>query len=166
MRWKIVRIEWIPRGTLIAMQHPTHRRYHKQSKAAIFSTMHSALPQRTFERNIIQCLHLRSGKITASQQHMHVESHSQSIHQSRMRAEYTRNMAIEVDTGGFKKGTACFGCYEREGDHVLLPCGHGRYCGVPRTHVPVAAGPRPLMPHVPRCAHTGGQVTAGYCHWS
>ena len=34
-----------------------------------------------------------------------------------------------VDTQGLKKGTACVICFERGGDHVFLPCGHGGYCG-------------------------------------
>ena len=34
-----------------------------------------------------------------------------------------------MDTQGLEKGTACVICMEMEGDHVLLPCGHGGYCG-------------------------------------
>ena len=34
-----------------------------------------------------------------------------------------------VDTQGLKKDTACVICMSSEGDHVLLPCGHGGYCG-------------------------------------
>jgi hypothetical protein len=34
-----------------------------------------------------------------------------------------------VDTQGLKKDTVCVICFERDGDHVLLPCGHGGYCG-------------------------------------
>ena len=37
--------------------------------------------------------------------------------------------AADTDTQGLQKDTACVICFEKEGDHVLLPCGHGGYCG-------------------------------------
>ena len=37
--------------------------------------------------------------------------------------------SICCDSLGLKKGTACVICFESEGDHVLMPCGHGGYCG-------------------------------------
>ena len=35
----------------------------------------------------------------------------------------------DEDSRGLPSESACVICYEREGDHVLLPCGHGGYCG-------------------------------------
>ena len=35
----------------------------------------------------------------------------------------------EVDTRGLLRDTICVICMDKEGDHVLLPCGHGGYCG-------------------------------------
>ena len=40
-----------------------------------------------------------------------------------------RTGSMDVDTCGLKYDAACTICYENEGDHVLLPCGHGGYCG-------------------------------------
>ena len=37
--------------------------------------------------------------------------------------------SMHVDTCGLKKGEACTLCYEEQGDHVLVPCGHGGFCG-------------------------------------
>lgn len=36
---------------------------------------------------------------------------------------------LDADTCGLKKGTACTVCFEQEGDHVMVPCGHGGFCG-------------------------------------
>jgi Zinc finger, C3HC4 type (RING finger) len=45
-----------------------------------------------------------------------------------MRAELTWSSSVDVDTCGLQKGAACLVCYEREGNNVLMPCGHGGYC--------------------------------------
>lgn len=41
---------------------------------------------------------------------------------------YAGSDNAEADTCGLSADTACVICFEREGDHVLVPCGHGGYC--------------------------------------
>lgn len=53
---------------------------------------------------------------------------------------------MDLDTCGLRKGTACVICFERVGDHVLLPCGHGGYCGTCASSVFSGPAPTRLCP--------------------
>ena len=63
-------------------------------------------------------------------------------------ADTIANSAV-LDTCGLRHDTACMICFENEADHVLLPCGHGGYCGT-CSHTLLCSGP-PTVRVCPMC---------------
>ena len=55
-------------------------------------------------------------------------------------------LSEDEDTGALKKELECMICYEQIGDHVLLPCGHGGYCGSCAHKLLSHAAPKRLCP--------------------
>lgn len=50
--------------------------------------------------------------------------------QERILVDAERNSLLDLidPTTPTERTNPCVICYEREGDHVMLPCGHGGYC--------------------------------------